>query len=151
LRFPKLLFSLSVPLRSKVTKETGHYATAQRSFVGPRRQDGAKWTDRTGEDSAPVQLRWRQVFVSIRFPGEVDRLDRSDRDCRAAVPRLRPDGAKWTVRIGEDSAPVLFSVVPSLCFHIVFLGKWTDRTDRTDRTGITSGCCPDHTIVLFFA
>jgi len=47
------------------------------------------------------------------------------------------DDAKWTNRTGEDSAPVLFSVMPSLCFHIVFLAK---RTDWTDLTGITVGC-----------
>jgi hypothetical protein len=46
------------------------------------------------------------------------------------------DGAKRTDRTEEDSAPVLFAVVPSLCFHIVFLAEWTDWTDRT---GITSG------------
>jgi hypothetical protein len=52
------------------------------------------------------------------------------------IERAQND-AKWTDRTGEDSAPVLFSVVPSLCFHTVFLAK---RTDWTDVTGITAGC-----------
>jgi hypothetical protein len=74
------------------------------------------------------------------FPGQVDQLDRSDRDCRAVVPRLRPDGAKWTDWTGEDSAPVRFAVVPNPCFHSVFLAKWTDWTDRT---GIAGWRCLD--------
>jgi len=56
---------------------------------------------------------------------------------RFLIERRRRDDAKWTDRTGEDRAPVLFPVVPSLCFHTVFLAK---RTDWTDWTGIAGGC-----------
>jgi hypothetical protein len=66
--------------------------------------------------------------------------NRGSRDCRTELLFLSSgcqDDAKWTDRTGSDIAPVLFSVVPSLCFHFVFLAK---RTDWTDRTGIAVGC-----------
>jgi len=132
----KVLVSIAFSWRSGPTGPIGPGLPG--GGASTARPDGAKRTDWTGEDSARSDLRWRQVIVSIAFSwrgGPTGPIGPGLPGGGAST--ARPDGAKWTDRTEKDSAPVLFSVVPSLCFHIVFLGKWTDRTDWT---GITGGC-----------